>query len=347
MIRNPRKSSPVLRAERSIQSAVGSGVPVDAVAFFARWWELETFLRELVYLEMSASRGQGWQKFIDRKFLDRAEQDVKNRYMDSPDADNPLAYLDTSALFRLIGSPECWPLCEPSLLPRVRWEGFVDALTDLRNRNAHARRPHADDLARLEQALRDLEPGARTAFAAFNRQERWWEDQDDPVATAWVTGEHEDARRLVAHAERRYGIDFALWSSDRPWSLPVEGPISGLPGHLWHAEWVLHDGRFLSPREFWLDSHLDRPGVRDLIVHVVQDHDALVSVSFAAVDEPVAVSNAIGACFDAVISASHAHIPERRRARWRQEATGLDVRVQVDSALSMMTDDAPFRIFGV
>jgi hypothetical protein len=116
--------------------------------------------------------------------------------MPSPDAENLLAYTDTGTLLRLIAIPETWPLVEPSLLPRVRWDGLVDVLGDLRIRNAHLRRPHSDDLARLEQALRDLEPGAQRALSAFNRQHRWWTAEGDPVAVAWVSGEHEDAKGL-------------------------------------------------------------------------------------------------------------------------------------------------------
>ena len=252
MFARPRRTASELHARRSIESSIGSGVPPDAVAFAARWWQLETWLRELLYLELRAKHGRAWEKVVEGRNQKRAELDADNRYMPSPDAEDLLAYTDTGALLKLIGTPETWELVEPSLLPRVRWDGLVDALRDLRNRNAHLRRPHVDDLGRLEQALRDLEPGARRALLAFNQQRRWWKADGDPLGVAWLERGHEDAKRLIDHARRQYGTDFTLSSSARPWvAADQPGPISGRPGYFWHAEWTLHDGRFLSPRDFW------------------------------------------------------------------------------------------------
>lgn len=265
----PRRTAAELHARRSIESSIGSGVPPDAVAFAARWWQLETWLRELLYLELRAKHGTAWEKVVEGSNQKRAELDADNKYMPSPDAEHLLAYTDTGSLLKLIATPETWELVEPSLLPRVRWDGLVDALRDLRNRNAHVRRPHADDLARLEQALRDLEPGARRALLAFNQQRRWWKAEGDPVAVAWLERGHDDAKRLIDHARRQYGTDFTLSSSARPWVVADQlGPISGRPGYFWHAEWTLRDGRFLSPRDFWHCHQLDRDSTRDLIVHV-------------------------------------------------------------------------------
>lgn len=35
--------------------AVTAGVPAEALGFFARWWQLENWLRLLVYLELRAA----------------------------------------------------------------------------------------------------------------------------------------------------------------------------------------------------------------------------------------------------------------------------------------------------
>lgn len=168
-----------------------------------------------------------------------AERDLDNRYMPSPDATNLLAYLDAGKLFGLVGDPKVWPLVAPVLMKQARWEGTTDELRAIRNRIAHLRRPHHDDRRRIEQTLRDLEPGARIALEAFNRQHPVPTDAGG-VATAWVEGRHPEAQRLIAHAASRYDIDFRLDYSVRPSaSVPAEGPLLGHAGVLVHASWTL------------------------------------------------------------------------------------------------------------
>ena len=42
--------------------------------------------------------------------------------MPSPDATNPLAYLDAGTLLRVIGDDEVWKLVEYALMKRQRWD---------------------------------------------------------------------------------------------------------------------------------------------------------------------------------------------------------------------------------
>lgn len=61
-----------------------------------------------------------------------------------------------------------------------------------------------------------------------------------------------------------------------------------------------------------------------------------VNACFAAVDDPQAVSDAIGDCFDAVINASRMSWKPDSRAdgldRWRERTAQLDARVQTSTA---------------
>ncbi|MEK6190732.1 MAG: hypothetical protein AABM41_00245 [Chloroflexota bacterium] len=333
--------------QRALDRAIGHGVPSDAVALFSRWWQLETWLRLLVYLEMRAAVGSRWLDIVPERGQSRAERDLENRYMPSADATNPLSYLDAGQLIERIGSEDIWPLVEYALLKRERWEGLVDQLQAIRNRLAHLRRPHSDDLARVEQALRDLEPGARLALESFNRQHRVWDESEDPLAKTWVRGEHQDARRLLRHAERNYDTGFQIDYSLRPWASPVSGDaVTGMPGVLIHATWFLRDGALLAPRAFWSDARLDTGHARELIVVVAHSFESTVSVTFSGVDDPDAIADAIGSCFDVVLSQRERHPSDLRRRRWRIDAQGLDWRVHVDTALVLATEDQPFSIFG-
>lgn len=331
-----------------LESAAGSpvGPTADALVFFSRWWELETWLRQLVYVELRAEQGLRWSEpvltHLKRKKRGPATDDI-NSYMKSPDSESLLAYLDSWDLFDLIASEPVWRLVQPPLLDLDRWRVGADTVRHLRNRNTHCRRPHADDVDRLEQFLRDLEAGARVACTAFNQTSRVPDDLDDPVAEGWVRGSHQTADRLLKHADRQYQISFELSYSRRPWADDLdEGPISGKPGYLWHATWFLREDRYLAPRKFWNDGYL--APARDLLVFSLHPFWAHVEVAIPAVDEPDMVNDAIGACFDAVISASHRLGGRDPGDAWR-DTSDLDWRVQVGSLWENLTSDVPFTAF--
>jgi hypothetical protein len=330
------------QAQRSVERSLSAGVPSEALAVFARWWQLESWLRFLVYLELRAARGKAW----DRGLPDRALQfwglEDENAYMPTADASNALAYLDARELFELIAKPDVWAVVRRALPAKKRWEGVAETLRVIRNRNAHLRRPHPDDLDRLEQVLRDLELGARLSLEAFNRR-RQLRDRDDPLHAAWIQERHEAASRLVGHVERNYDIAFSLEESWRPWS--DAEPRGRGRGRLIHASWYLRDGAGLEPTAFWTDSSLDSSGVRDLLVVVTHDSDAQVTVTFSGVDSTTAVADAIGICFELVVRHRvRAPSPAWRRA-WLLRSGGLDWRVHVADSLTLATEDQPFSVF--
>lgn len=334
-------------SRRGLDRAIERGVPSAAVAVQGRWWQLETWLRFLVYLELRAQFGVGWVALLPTTSQELAERDAENAYMPSADASNPLAYLDAFKLFDLIGKTEVWPLVEYALQKRKRWDGSVDELRAIRNRIAHVRRPNVDDLGRVEQALRDLEPGARRALETFNNQNWMQHEAEDPLTIAWVKGEHPDARRLIKHAERNYDTAFQLEYSVRPWAdLPADGTLSGRPGVFFHASWLLRDGASLAPKAFWNDKELDIAGVRDLMVLVTHSDDAQIGVTFSAADDSGKIADAIGECFELVLRHRNRRPSRAQRRRWLVDAQNLDWRVQVDTPILVATEDQAFSIFG-
>ena len=146
------------------------GVPPMASALHARWWQFETWIRSLVHVELRAAKGAKWSEALRKDTVERQQQDEAFRYMATPDAQAALAYADAADLFRVIDTN--WKLFESSLLAHSVWSGNVVQLLSIRNRIGHCRRPHMDDLSRLQQTLRDMEAGAMTAVSSFNRQFR-------------------------------------------------------------------------------------------------------------------------------------------------------------------------------
>jgi hypothetical protein len=339
-------------AELALHSAWRNGVPLEAAALYARWWQLETWLRELLYVELYAKYGLEWQGQLPGSAERYARTDRRYSYMDTPDASVRLAYLDVGGLLDLIEGN--WDLVSHGLLGELDiWKGRMSELNKVRRRIAHCRRPHTDDLRRLEQTLRDIDPAAHAAIAAFNRPSWIWGPQDhaDPLLKAWIDLEHGAAHRLVRHCEDHYDIRFRLHYSRRPWAQPigVDDEVTGQSGYLWHATWTLGQGPG-NARTLWEDGLVAKHHSR--IVFLLADQYSF-EFSFSAVNQPDVLADAIGDIFDAVVYNRHPPLGYRESERlgdpdqWVSLHRDLDWRVHIDSAWNVITEDTPASIFGV
>jgi hypothetical protein len=331
---------------RAIEKSWNSGTPPIASALYARWWQLETWLRSLVYVELRAAKGAGWSAALRKDVVERQQNDEAFHYMATPDAQDTLAYADAADLFRIIETN--WNFFEPSLLAHRVWQGNVVELLRIRNRIGHCRRPHDDDLSRLEQTLRDMESGALVAVSSFNRQFNPRREWKDSVVGGWIRREHEDAFRLVEHAERQYKTGFELKWSRRPWSARPTSPdetISAIAGYVWHANWFFTGDPAFDIRRFWESSYL-RTAKNSILFACVSIPPSSLEVSFPAVDDPNTIADAIGACFDAALMSLRIGNPmDIEYDRWREMGEGLDPRVQMGTAWSLIGDGDAVRIF--
>ena len=324
-----------------------SGVPVEALAFFGRWWQLERWLREMVYFELRAEHGAKWTEHLTPLPTSRARGDAQNSYMATADADDLLAYVDVSTLFDLIADK--WDLFAPYLPPKTRWLGTADELRDLRNRNAHCRRPHSDDLGRVEQVLRDVESGAWKFYSSYNLDHPVPDDADDPVATAWVKGEHETAQRLLDYADSNYDTRFRLWHATRPWAKAGDTDLSGTPGVIWKADWFLGSTE-IRPRE--LVQRVSELRLTNKLLVRMDIKIGQLTACFSAVDPPDQVADAIGNLFDAIlVTCGHGgrfDDFEQEHARWKFETSNLPAKFQAGSAFELASpyDQGAFTIFG-
>jgi hypothetical protein len=187
------------------------------------------------------------------------------------------------------------------------------------------RRPHADDLGRLEQVLRDLEGGTFKALSTYN--DRRVPDADsysDAETRGWVRGEHEDARRLVAHADRQYETRVRLSTSARAWAERFPASIAGAPGHLWHVEFFKR-GRGIDVPALWRD--VEGSDIGRLLVHMEAHGGHHVGFSFCAVDDDTEIANAIGSAFDYVLTNLTYGIEEDYDLAWSRRMRDLDYRI--------------------
>lgn len=209
---------------------------------------------------------------------------------------------------------------------------------------AHCRHPHEDDLDRIEQTLRDLEPGAGRALRTYVNHRPIQAELDDPVAADWCRRGH-DLSRLIEHGNRVKGIEFSLNATKRPWAIPNPDHITGTAGYYWVMEVVL------SRRHLYIDDYLNESGVRvsmPTIAHIVQPSTNHIFVTIPAVGSPQAISDTIGRCFEAIFTAAQPGFGERHSVRhpWRRATT--DARIDAQGLLSILNglhETDPITIF--
>jgi hypothetical protein len=330
-------------SESALRAVVPHVMDAVSVALYARWWQLETWLlRELIYVELRAQLGTHWTDVV-KAASGRQAQDAAFTHMSGPDNDNPLAYLDYAQLLNLIDSH--WDQIGYALLEQRAWQGRQDELKRIRHRIGHLRKPHPDDLNRLEQTLRDLERGTFIALASYNdRDVPDTAKHHDAVTSGWLGCSHPDARRLINHADRQYDTRLLLRISRRP-TTRSPNDLAGAAGVFWHADFITRD-RAVDVADLWHDSALD--GLRPLLVHLLADDPGHVGFTFAAVDDSADIADAIGGAFDAVLlNARLTDCGDLDYVRWRRRARGLDYRVLSQTGWNIVDDSTlPISNFG-
>lgn len=336
---------------RALKGAVRSGVPPEGLHVAARWWQLETHLRRLTYIESRAAFGPEWIDMLASRAIVRLDGARSQRYMPSPDDSDPVAFLDTFDLFDVITTWWEELFASDVGLDLAVWKGRVAELRPIRNRIAHCRRPHVNDADRIEQLLRDLEDGANRAYRSYVQFVDPGEHRSDPIVEDWVHRHRTDARRLIGHGADNKGIRFDLLYTVRPWaSISDNQPLSETPGVFWVMAVSLDsDQRHLVVDDYWANRRVQ--DVLHLIGHAICPDANTLYVTFPAVGDPQAVSDAIGACFETVFRESRMGAPSRPYSARQRGLSGvqLDSRLDAGELLSVLTGLWPenrFSYFG-
>lgn len=311
---------------KALSGSWRNGMPGAASALYSRWWQLETWLRSLVYIELRSFSGPKWIEALSAAAADRQERDQENRHMPTPDAQDLLAYLDASLLLKI--THDHWSIFRKYLPAQKIWAGRVEELKAIRNRIGHCRKPHADDLDRLEQTLRDLNAGAFLAMSSFNEHSRPRKEWSDVLVRDWIHKEHDTARRLIDHADIQYETTFNLMVSKRPWAdhlVEDEVELGAKPGYIWHACWYFRGGKSLDLARFWKYLEYDR----DLILMACAESPSSLQLSFSSVDDQKAISEVISRAFDAALNTLSLRPTEEEYGVWSRRYSDLDPRVQV------------------
>jgi hypothetical protein len=310
-------------AQEALKAAQSAQVPLEPIALYARWWQVERWLRDLAYLNLRAAWGSQWKSRLHNQVAHYARGDSLS-HLAAPDNAAPIAYLDFGRLLQLIDAE--WSLFEPYLPSRVVWAGRAQELATIRKRVGHLRRPHIDDRARLEQALRDLEPGFKQMLDDIDQRH---------LGQHHTSGEHlvrsftEDPGFAAArdNVERKYKVDVELWPSRLSWA---DDAAPGAAGTMWNLE-IGGPERMIVLRRW---SRL----VEELREHVVFAYTASangVIVSMPAIDGPADLLDPMTRLLEGYGGCTVRSIDYDAEA-WELEAPFVDYTVLVHHPLSLL-----------
>lgn len=127
-------------------------VPTQVLNTYARLWQLETWLRAMVYVELRALLGDDWVAGLNPA-SGSFQADKSLTHMPTPEM-NALSYAQLAKLLELVHRH--WDCFAGYLPPKPLWAAKMEEVSQIRHRVAHFRVGHADDLARVKQILGQL-----------------------------------------------------------------------------------------------------------------------------------------------------------------------------------------------
>lgn len=228
-----------------------SDVNEQSLVVYARLWQLENWLREMLYVELKSQKGRNWINF--NKTTNTYEADKKLHHIPTSDH-SPVSYLTFSELTNLIKNN--WELFSIYLPPLNQWEAKLEEIVHIRNRIAHYRKGHSDDLDRLLQLMRDIDNGLWVFCTSYNDKHYIIPQDKDPITKKYLEldpfapkqiSENEWAAFGSAPQDMRYTV--IIKSIKRKWAAYSE-IVDGTPGYLYDITIVLRNQRQYNYKKF-------------------------------------------------------------------------------------------------
>lgn len=140
----------------------------DTLKAFLRLYQLETWIREMVYLELKSYYGMNWLAEVEA-VLRRAKlnitlaskyaaKDKKHQHISTAENDL-LWYMSFDSLLKIIYDKKMWRLFASYFTTKKVFRVRFEEILPIRNRVAHCRALHSYDVDRLSQFLRDFDQG--------------------------------------------------------------------------------------------------------------------------------------------------------------------------------------------
>lgn len=228
-------------------------LPPDSLPLYSRLWQLERWLRQMVYVELKSARGPAWTDTL-KSIAHSKGKDKDLIHMLTPE-DNPLAYHTLGELWEIMKHGGNWALFEGYFPPKHVLEvRLAIELGQIRHRVMHCRTPHPDDLGRVEQFLRDVDHSFWRFTTSYNKKHYIIPYTLDSVADKFIEDDqypwtevkpNEWCRlgRVDLHARFWLTIDWTI----RPWvdKARLSHPPVPAPGVLYNIEFHALDQRMI------------------------------------------------------------------------------------------------------
>jgi hypothetical protein len=158
--------------------SIPSLVSDNTLHAFFRLYEFERWLREMVYTELKTYYGADWLTEVDNAIKRSGkggipaarslQLDKRHQHMTTQEND-PLWYLSFEVLQRIVFDRKLWRRFQPYLTTKKLLRAKLDEISPVRNRVAHGRELHPEDVPRIERVLRDLDQGFWKFCGSYNR----------------------------------------------------------------------------------------------------------------------------------------------------------------------------------
>ena len=326
-------------------------LPERILQSYSRLWQLETWLRRMVYVELRALRGDSW---ITKVRLGKAKGSQKSDkalvHMPTPEED-PLSYAQLSELRRIITENRL--LFDPFLPPEKIWDARMDEIAQVRHRIAHFRKENERDLDRVVHLLRDIDKGFWKFCTSYNDKHHVLPQSDDPVVAhflpldplPWVEIETGKWAQVgsVPH-DRWFGV--TVDTTAQPWAKWAT-PVAGREGILYDVTIFLR-----GPRRRHFDYARLLENTRKLHSHFVHiclgNHADDIRVTIPAVLGAKPIVEILEQLIDMARSCAYPGEWPRHRGTIKSVANAWPEYVlEPDQALTLLTSDMPCSIFGV
>lgn len=158
-------------------------VPGLAVRLYRMCWQLETWLRLILYVEFRAEY-LNWEDRIHELLRGTWPprslfKDKELHHMATPHEEG-ISYLTFGQLWTVISHTEHWKLFESYFPPKANTQERISEVMAIRNRVAHFREPHIRDIDRLKLFLHDMNPGIRRFCIRYSSEAF---HLDNPIAS--------------------------------------------------------------------------------------------------------------------------------------------------------------------
>lgn len=218
-------------------------LPASVLQTYSRLWQLETWLRRMVYVELRASKGDGWASEVKVTAAEKSQKADKALTHMATAEEDPLSYVQLSELRRIITGDRA--LFDAFLPPEKIWDARMDEIAQIRHRVAHFRRGNDYDLDRVVQLLRDIDKGFWKFCTAYNDSHHVLPQTDDPVTAHFLPLDllpfvetEENAWAQVGSIPRDAWFGVSVAVTMQPWAEWAK-PIAGREGFLYDVTLIL------------------------------------------------------------------------------------------------------------